>query len=565
VKTYGKLEITAQGFWWVEATPDVMIRLKRIFPRAEGIRAGGIILKKTPEMALELEWVRDRWPLRMEESEAMLLTSEATEYRRREEKIQQVIAGTTLGGEGLLELARPAREYQQIAADLAYTTRSLLLADDLGLGKSMSGLLVLRDRGLLPALIVCPTHLPHQWAEELRKTLPMLRSHILSSGKPYIIAEKREMKGKNPHVIITNYHKIAGWVDHLAGNVRCVIFDEVQELRRAESQKYVACARIADGADVKVGLTATPVYNYAGEIHNILSVLAPDQLGSRGEFAREWGRGYWSDKLAVHDSAALGHYLRNRGLMLRRTRAQVGRELPELTKVVHQVESNPDTYKRLMDGTLDLAHTILEGERKEAFKAAGQLDWKVRRATGVAKAPYVAEFTKLVLESEERVVLFGWHRDCYAIYLQRLHRERPVLYTGSESPAAKRRAVERFLKPVKDFDGARVLIMSLRAGAGLDGLQEACSVAIFGELDWSPGMHDQCAGRLHRDGQNDPTFAYYLVSNTGSDPVISDVLGVKRMQSEPLRDPDAEILETQDTSDRVKELARLVLEQREGC
>ncbi len=556
---YGSLDETP-SHWLVKATPDVMIRLKRIFPRAKGTRSGEIRLKKTPEIAMELKWVMSRWPLEGNTGELEAL---ADEYRQRQEKIQRIMGGEGLAGTGLLELARAPRDYQQVAADLAITTKSLLLADELGLGKTMSGAMVLRDRSLLPALVVCPTHLPTQWVSELEKTLPMLRTHILTSGKPYIISEKREMKGRNPHVIITNYHKVPGWADHLAGNIRCVIFDEVQELRRAESQKYVSCARIADGCDVRIGLSGSPVYNYAGEIHNILSVLAPDALGTRGEFAREWGSGRWHDKLAVHDPAALGFHLRNAGLMLRRTRKEVGRELPEVTKIMHTVDSDPDVYERLMDGTIDLAQTILEGEKEEAFKAAGQLDWKVRRATGVAKAPYVAEFTKLVLESEERVVLFGWHRDVYGILMAKLRRERPVLYTGSESPQAKQRAVERFLKPAKDFDGARVLIMSLRAGLGLDGLQHACSVAIFGELDWSPAVLDQCLGRLHRDGQQDPVFGYYLVSNKGSDPVIADVLGVKRMQSEPLRDPDAELLEVADTSERLKDLARRVLAQRE--
>src|SRR5579884_3848269 len=43
--------------------------------------------------------------------------------------------------------------------------------------------------------------------------------------------------------------------------------------------------------------------------------------------------------------------------------------------------------------------------------------------------------------------------------------------------------------------------MSLRSGAGLDGLQEDCTVGVFGELDWSPEQHRQCIGRLDRDGQ----------------------------------------------------------------
>jgi hypothetical protein len=57
----------------------------------------------------------------------------------------------------------------------------------------------------------------------------------------------------------------------------------------------------------------------------------------------------------------------------------------------------------------------------------------MRRATGLAKAPYVADFVRLLLESEPKVVLFGWHRDVYEIWLDRLADLNPSLYTGSES------------------------------------------------------------------------------------------------------------------------------------
>ncbi|MGH2878928.1 MAG: SNF2-related protein [Solirubrobacteraceae bacterium] len=545
-------------FWRLAASADVMIRLKRIFPRAKKHRQGWITLDHTVEVARDLEWVLGRWAMEVSAADLDRLRGAADEHRQREEAVLSILSGDRPHLQ-FMDPARPAREYQLVAADLALTTRSLLLADDLGLGKSMSGLLVLRDPECLPALIVCPTHLPRQWQDELGKTLPWLRAHIIRTGRPYDPSKRREMKGHDPDVLIVNYHKIRGWADHLAGRVRTVIFDEAQELRRAESEKYKAAAQIADAADVKVGLTATPVYNYAGEIHNVFSVLAPGVLGSREEFAREWGTGYWHDKCRVKDPAALGTYLRDQGLMLRRTRADVGRELPEVVRVPHSVDADERVHEQLMEGTLDLAETILTGSRKDAFTAAGDLDWQMRQATGIAKAPYVAEFVKLILESERKVVLFGWHRKVYDLWLEHLADFDPVLYTGSESPAQKDAARTRFL----DDDECRVFIMSLRSGAGLDGLQAASNVAVFGELDWSPGMHEQCIGRLHRDGQAQSVVAYFLVSDIGSDPVIADVLNVKRMQAEPLRDPDAKLFEAvEDTSGRVRKLAEQVMAKR---
>jgi hypothetical protein len=557
----------ASATWRLEASPDAMMRIKRIFPRAEKSRRAEITLSHTPEVCRDLLWALGRWPLGMTDADYDRLCAAAREHKEREDLVHELLAGNRPHLEGLQEPSRPAREYQLVAADLAIATGRLLLADDLGLGKTMSGLLCLRDPGRLPALVVCPTHLPRQWDGEIAKTLPWLKTHIVRTGKPYNPAKRRELRGHDPDVLIINYHKLNGWVDHLTGRVRSVIFDEAQELRRADSDKYKAAARIADGADLRVGLTATPVYNYAGEIHNIMAVLAPEALGSREEFAREWGGSYWTDKLKVRDPRALGQHLRTEGLMLRRTRADVGRELPEVVRVPHSVDADEKVHDRLMEGAVDLAAAILHGEdRKEAFTAAGDLDMKARHATGVAKAPYVAEFCRMLLEAEDRIVLFGWHRDVYDIWLDRLAEFNPVLYTGSESATQKEAAKQRFLEPIeqgREHEACRILMISLRSGAGLDGLQDAAHVAVFGELDWSPAMHDQCIGRLHRDGQGESVIAYFLVSDVGADPVMADVLNVKRAQGEPLRDPDAALFDTaQDTSDRVKRLAEDVLAKR---
>ena len=61
---------------------------------------------------------------------------------------------------------------------------------------------------------------------------------------------------------------------------------------------------------------------------------------------------------------------------------------------------------------------------------------------------------------------------------------------------------------------------------------------MFGELDWSPGVHEQCIGRVHRDGQTEPVMAYYCVADEGSDPVIADVLGLKEAQAIGIVEPE---------------------------
>lgn len=178
--------------------------------------------------------------------------------------------------------------------------------------------------------------------------------------------------------------------------------------------------------------------------------------------------------------------------------------------------------------------------RKDRFRAAGDLDMMMRQATGIAKAVYVAQFVRLLLASERRVLLFGWHRAVYDIWMDQLAEFYPALYTGTESPAQKARSINSFT--YDGHGGSRVLIMSLRSGAGVDGLQKHARVAVFGELDWSPQVHEQCIGRLRRDGMGtDPAVAYYLVAEDGSDPTIAQVLQVKRQQGEQLVSPDGKL------------------------
>ncbi len=323
-----------------------------------------------------------------------------------------------------------------------------------------------------------------------------------------------------------------------------------------------AAEHIARAADFRMGLSATPIYNFGGEMFSVLDVLRPDALGTRDEFIREWCTDLGNDRLSVKHPKAFGTYLRDEGLMLRRTRADVGRELPELTKVPHHIDAEPEALERIHGSAAELARLILAGTglaRGEKLRAAEELSYLLRQATGIAKAPFVADFVRLLVESGEKVVLYGWHRAVYDVWAERLKDLSPVFYTGTESPKQKDEAKAAFLA-----DGpSKVLVMSLRAGAGLDGLQGHCRTVVFGELDWSPGVHEQCIGRVHRDGQPDKVVAYFLVADTGSDPVVADVLGLKKAQIDAMRDPEGGLIERLDAGgDRVAKLAAAYLRQR---
>jgi hypothetical protein len=179
----------------------------------------------------------------------------------------------------------------------------------------------------------------------------------------------------------------------------------------------------------------------------------------------------------------------------------------------------------------------------------------------------------MLLETEDKIVLFGWHRDVYDIWMEALAEFHPMLYTGSETPKHKDAAKAAFIgddaareRREQGLGPApwecRILIMSLRSGAGVDGLQEVSSVAVFGELDWSPKVHEQAIGRLFRDGQTSAVAAYFCVSHEGADPLMAEALELKEQQSTAIVHPGQLPFQTAvDPQDRIKELARQVLQK----
>jgi superfamily II DNA or RNA helicase len=196
---------------------------------------------------------------------------------------------------------------------------------------------------------------------------------------------------------------------------------------------------------------------------------------------------------------------------------------------------------------------------EERGRAVRDLDILMRQTTGVAKAKAVATFTAVVVEAGEPVLLFGWHREVYAIW-QKAFTSMGVrfgMYTGSETSAEKERNKNAFLAGETD-----ILILSLRSGSGLDGLQARCSTAIFGELDWSPGVHHQCIGRLDREGQTSPVTAIFLTVDEGSDPPMIEVLGLKKTESSGILDPGLGVQAVRSDASHLQTLVQRYLRKR---
>ncbi|WP_421849840.1 SNF2-related protein [Oricola sp.] len=535
--------------------PNTSRVLKQVFESIPRETIGHCQLPDTPQMRADLRWFFMRYPFAISDNDNQRLETGHAQIIERNDLIDRILRDDWQPN--TLAQFREDRQpwhFQSQAGAIAAQMGGLLILDDVGLGKTVSALAAFLQYGRFPAVVVCQAHLGEQWQEDFIVPFTTLRAHVIKGTRPYELPDA--------DIYIFKYSNISGWIDYFEpGRFHAFAFDEIQELRTGfETKKGAAAKAIAQNCGLGIGLTATPVYNYGSEIFNVVEVIKPGALGSWADFIREWCTSTGNGKWAVREPDALGHFLREQNIAIRRTEHDVGKQMPPVNTLVHEVPYDEDVIESCEAEAIALAQRVLEGSFHTRGLAARELDKMQRRITGMAKARHVAALVKMLVDGGERVLLGGWHRDVYDVWLDELKDCAPVMYTGSETPARKRKTKAAFVA-----GDAGVMIISNRSGAGLDGLQDVSKTVVHGELDWSPQVHKQLTGRLRRSGQRAQVDAIFCHCNGGSDPAILEMLGLKSDQARGIVDPFSErteIVEHDDT--RMRTLAKQVLARRKS-
>ena len=521
-RVFGTLSYSPRGRHWViKGDPAVTEMAKRLFPGADSGKRGEARFADHRRLIGEMNWLMQRYPLAvlprdMDRWDKALL--DAREHYAQLEAFRRAAPPLIDSLGAFLGELRP---FQQYGASWLCHTKRALLADEMGLGKTVQTLAALSASNGFPAMVVVPPHLVTNWQSEIRHFLQFegreMRVCVIRGLKPQALPEA--------DIYLIHYLLLRGWKDTLAEfPVKTVVFDEIQELRHRGTEKYSSASLLAGACDRVYGLSGTPIYNHGGEIWNVVNILDYHLLGDWESFTREWCYGY-GNAIVIHPDW-LGEHLRREGLMLRRTKKEVLPELPDKRRLVQLVDMDDALFQALMRPVIkDLegyaSDTSLTPSRR-ALKA-NLLSQGERQATGLAKAPYAAQFVRALLDAGEKVLLFAHHHKVMSLFRKELKRYSPAFITGIETAALKDTAAERFMSGKTDL-----CCVSLRSASGLN-LQRATCV-VFGELDWSPAVHSQAEDRAHRIGQKDSLLCYYLVSPGGSDSQMQDALGLKVSQ-----------------------------------
>ena len=378
-----------------------------------------------------------------------------------------------------------------------------LLADDMGLGKTLQALCAVRGR----TLVVSPTSVLHNWAEEIRRFRPALRAAVYHGPG-------RELD-READVTLTTYALLRLDVERLAAERwDTVVLDEAQAIKNPDSLVAAAAFRLQAG--FRVALTGTPVENRLDELWSQVHFLNRGLLGGRSDFQERYAA-----PIAVGNAEAARRLReRIRPYVLRRLKQDVAPELPPRTEVVLRCELAPDEhalYEAIRAATLeDVVRRIGEGggvlAALEALLRLRQAACHPALVPGQA-APSSSKL-ELLLEVLDSVVAEGHKAIVFSQWTSLLDLTEPALeragipFTRLDGSTRDRAGVvSRFQAAA----GPPVLLISLKAGG--TGLNLTAADHVF-LLDpwWNPAVEDQAADRAHRIGQERPVLVYRLVA-----------------------------------------------------
>ena len=418
------------------------------------------------------------------------------------------------------ELRAQLRAYQRVGFTwmmrLAAAGMGGVLADDMGLGKTVQSLaMLLARRREGPALVVCPTSVLVNWRTEAERFAPELCFVDLAniaSGERLATLEAIEPG----MVALMSY----GLMQRLGEDVQglrfaTVVFDEVHALKNATTARARAAARIH--ADVRFGLTGTPLENNIGELWSVMESCVPGLLGDRGVFTEGLGQAVaggeaWAKR---HLDGLLKPFV------LRRTKEKVLRELPPRTEAVVMVEPSKAErawYEDQRRAAEERIREALEQGKLRKGEASMRLLVEIGRLRQAAieprlledDAPRGAKLDRVVercgqlVSAGHQVLVFTQFLWVLAILNDRLsHRGIVTLELDGSTPAAERaRRIDAFQAGQAD-----VFLMSLRAG-GIGVNLTAADYVLHVDPWWNPAVEEQATARAHRMGQTRPVTVY---------------------------------------------------------
>ena len=432
-----------------------------------------------------------------------------------------------ISNQGLEAELRPYQsEGSAWLADRINRLGGALLADEMGLGKTLQTIASINHfrqsetTGSGPVLVVAPTSLLGNWQAEIKRFAPDLKC----LGLHGVGRDKLREQVPGVDVIVTSYGTLVrDLAFHLQREYRLLVADEASLLRNPDAEISKALAKIQ--ARGRVALTGTPIENRVQDLWAIFRFVAPGYLGDRKDFKERYE--VTTTDADPKASASLMERLRLRisPFVLRRTKEQVAKDLPdkiEIDEWLTLADDQAALYASLARSGLDELERIREQQGEGAGKMhlltlllrlrqtcvdPGLLEIPGRKDSAAVKIDRLLELLLERSENAGKTLVFSQ----FAINLQRIHERLGdrcgTVFRLDGSTRNRQSLVDSF----QSEPGPAVFLISLKAGGY--GLNLTAADAVV-HLDpwWNPAVEAQATDRAHRIGQSRPVTVYRLMT-----------------------------------------------------
>ena len=411
-----------------------------------------------------------------------------------------------------------------------------ILADDMGLGKTLQTLTwIAWLRGQYakpgPILVVCPKSVADNWRAETLRFLPNVRPRVWSSDDMKSLPT--QTASADLHII--NYNQLRSIGEKLRTEFLAVILDEGQYIKNPGSVTALIATRIE--AKNRVLLSGTPIENKLMDLWSLMAFAMPGILGNRADFQKLFDAK--EDPLCRRRLAA-----RVRPFLLRRTKMQVAKDLPERIEEDLFCELEGE-QKTLYKAELKRAQQMLLGinTASQLNKNRFNLLTSLLRLRQICCHPRLvredskAESTKVealietldpIMEEGGKVIVFSQFVEMLGLLKKALaERNWPTYYLAGDTEN-RGELVEQFQR----HEGEAVFLISLKAGGFGLNLTAASYVVLFDPW-WNPAVENQAIDRAHRIGQRQTVIAYRLLIK---DSVEEKIRSLQRTKSQMAED-----------------------------
>ncbi|WP_430614732.1 SNF2-related protein [Flavobacterium sp. JP2137] len=416
------------------------------------------------------------------------------------------------------------RDYQQHGLNwLAFLDKNQIggcLADDMGLGKTLQTIAFLeylkrKDKNTLPSLIIAPTSLVFNWNSEIAKFCPSLKALNFTGTNRM---EHRADFDKYD-LVISTYGSLLNDVASLKDfKFNYIILDESQAIKNPNSKRYKAVRLLH--SNNRLVLTGTPIENNTFDLYAQLNFLNPGLLGNMNHFRNQFSDHIDKDK-NVETAQLLNKIISP--FILRRTKEQVAKELPDKTESVIFCEMGKEqrqVYDSFKNKYRDyLLNKIDENgiEKSQMYVLEGLTKLRqICNSTALINSEedygnYSAKLEILIENIKEKtgkhkILVFSQFVKMLQIVKTRLEEEQ-ITYEYLDGQTRNRQEnVENF----QNNEDVRVFLISLKAGGTGLNLTEADYVFIVDPW-WNPAVENQAIDRCYRIGQTKNVMAYRMI------------------------------------------------------